>query len=58
MAIHIYPINDLIEHRIDQDAADCDCPCDPEVKWRDEDGEILEEPLVIHQALDVKENSF
>lgn len=55
MTIHVYPINDLIDHRIDEPADSISCPCDPTVEWLDEDGEPLEEPIVIHNAIDGRE---
>ena len=56
MAIHVYPENDWIEHRIDQGVANCDCPCDPDIQFIDPDtGEDYDEPMIIHNALDGRE---
>lgn len=53
MTIHVYPLNDLIEHDIDSDAADCECPCNPRIDWIDEDtGLPLNEPVIVHNAID------
>lgn len=52
MAVHVYPLNDYIDHQVEQDAGDCDCPCEPEIQWNDDDGELLPEPIVVHKALD------
>lgn len=49
MTVHVYPENDWIEHRTDGE----DCPCEPRVQYIDEEtGLPLDEPLVIHNALD------
>ena len=43
---HIMPIEDWIEHQQE------DCPCEPDIFFVDPlDGEVLEEPLVIHKSL-------
>lgn len=52
MTRHIYPIDDWIEHRTEETADDVTCPCEPEIQWTDADGEPLEEPIVIHNAID------
>ena len=47
--IHILPINDLKEHE-----ETADCPCNPNVRYEDEDG-ILPEPICIHNSWDGRE---
>lgn len=54
MAIHVYPINDYIDHHTN-DGDYNSCPCDPRVEWFDEDGTPFTEPLIIHNALDGRE---
>ena len=49
MSIHIYPINDWIEH----DTNSFDCICEPLVEFKNpETDEWYEQPLVIHNAID------
>ena len=56
MTVHVYPINDWIEHDIDSPASECNCPCEPRIEWLDsETGEPLNEPIVIHNAIDQRE---
>lgn len=53
MSVHAYPLNDLWEHLVEDD---CECWCDPEVRWVDpETGEVYVEPMVIHNAADGRE---
>jgi hypothetical protein len=47
-SLHVYPSDDWIEH----DTSGLDCPCEPRVEWWDEDGNHYAVPLVIHNALD------
>ena len=49
------PIDDLIEHRTEESADQVTCPCEPDVEWLDKEGEPLEEPIVIHNAIDGRE---
>ena len=50
MAVHVEPINDLIEH------LDDGCPCGPDVEYVDPmDGSYHREPLVVHHSLDGRE---
>ena len=49
MTIHVYPPDDWIEHKIDCDASECECPCEPEIDWSGC------RPLVIHNAIDQRE---
>lgn len=52
-AVHVYPVEDMIEHRL-EGLAD-DCPCEPFVHWVDpETGEVWENggPMVMHQSID------
>jgi hypothetical protein len=52
MTVHVYPLNDWIDHDIESDASDCNCVCDPSIRWSDEEsGELFEEPLVIHNLV-------
>ncbi len=47
--MHVYPINDWIEHKIEGEP----CPCEPAILFSDpETGEAYSEGLVIHNALD------
>ena len=56
MTVHVYPIEDWIEHDIDSPASECRCPCDPRIEWLDDEtGEPLSEPTVIHNAVDGRE---
>ena len=55
MTIHVYPINDWIDHDIDSPASECKCPCEPRIEWLDETGEHLPEPIVVHNAIDQRE---
>lgn len=57
MTVHVYPENDWIEHDVDSSASECQCLCEPTVKWLDEEtGEPLARPLVIHNAVDGRES--
>lgn len=41
---------------ITQGAADCNCLCDPKIKWiDDETGLLLARPMVIHNSFDGRE---
>lgn len=51
--IHIYPIDDWIEH----DTESTDCLCEPEVVYADEEGP-LDDILVIHNAVDGRRGPF
>lgn len=55
MTVHVYPINDWIDHDIESSAADCQCPCEPTIKYLDDDGSVLPEPIVVHNAIDQRE---
>lgn len=58
MTIHVYPINDWIEHQIDSPASECTCPCEPRIVYVDTDtGLPLPQPIVIHNAIDQRELS-
>lgn len=53
---HVYPVNDWIDHKTEGGPTECDCPCEPVVKWiDDETGLPLAWPLVVHNALDGRE---
>jgi len=54
MTIHVYPLEDLIEHRTEESADEVTCPCEPTIEWVHE-GQPLEEPIVIHNAIDGRE---
>ena len=55
MAIHVYPTDDWIDHRVDGEE-EISCPCDPDVQWIDDKtGLPLDEPVIIHTALDGRE---
>jgi hypothetical protein len=50
--IHVYPINDTIDH--DTDGGDCVCV--PKIEWVDEKtGLPYGEPIAIHHSLDGRE---
>jgi hypothetical protein len=52
MTVHVYPLEDWIEHRTDQNATECDCPCEPEVEYVNPvTGEFYDEPLIIHNMV-------
>lgn len=53
MSVHVVPVNDWLDHTVD----DIDCACDPDVEWIDPESELPypEGPLVIHKALDGRE---
>lgn len=58
MTTHVYPLDDWIDHKIDVPASECDCPCEPRIEYFDpETGEAYSEPLVIHNAIDQRENN-
>ncbi len=47
MAIHVYPIEDWIEHIMS-----LDCPCQPEIQFKDPDtDEEYAEALIIHNQV-------
>lgn len=49
--VHVTPLNDLVEHRVD-----ADCVCGPRMEWFDPDsGEAYDEPLLVHHSLDGRE---
>lgn len=51
--VHVYPIDDWIDHDIDCTAADCTCLCNPRIDYIDPDtGLPYEDPIVIHNAID------
>ncbi len=52
MAIHVYPIDDLIDHDVDSEPSECRCGCDFDVLWLDEDGQPMDEPIIVHEAID------
>jgi hypothetical protein len=53
MTTHIFRINDMIEHRVDQKASECSCICEPQIVWiHPKTGLPLESPLVCHQTID------
>lgn len=56
MTVHVYPINDWIEHQIDVEASECTCLCEPRIEYVDpETGEPYLEALVVHNAIDQRE---
>jgi hypothetical protein len=55
VTIHVYPIEDWIEHQIDCEASECSCLCDFRVEYFDDDGTTLPEPIVVHEAIDGRE---
>jgi hypothetical protein len=56
MTLHVYPLDDWIEHQVDCEASECTCPCEPSIEFFDpETGEACSEPLVIHHAVDGRE---
>lgn len=56
MTIHVYPVNDWIEHQVDDPASECECPCEPRIDYFDpETGEMYGEPIVVHNAIDQRE---
>ncbi len=56
MTVHVYPIDDWIDHDTESSAADCQCLCEPRIVYVDEQtGEPLAEPMVIHNAIDQRE---
>lgn len=55
MTIHVYPIEDWIDHHIDCEPSECACPCGFRVEYLDEDGTVLPEPIVVHEAIDGRE---
>lgn len=49
MAVHVFPIDDWIEHRTE----DFDCVCEPVIHLVDAStGKAYEQPLVVHNAVD------
>lgn len=56
MTMHVYPINDWIDHDVDSIAAECNCPCEPRIDYLDPDtGLPYAEPIVVHNAIDQRE---
>lgn len=55
MTLHIYPIDDWIEHRVEESADEVSCPCEPTIEYTDAYGVPLPEPIVIHNAVDGRE---
>ena len=56
MTVHIYPLNDWIDHDINVPAHQCECRCEPRIDYVDpETGAPYSEPLVIHNAIDQRE---
>jgi hypothetical protein len=52
VSVHVYPINDLIEHELHS----IECVCGPDVYFvDDETGETLDDALVVHHSLDGRE---
>jgi hypothetical protein len=53
MAIHIYPMEDWIEHQTDGSATSCNCPCNPSILYINPSTELpFPQPLIIHKVLD------
>lgn len=53
MSIHVYPINDWIDHDTEHGT---DCPCEPNIEFFDpETGESYIEPLIIHNQIKPEE---
>lgn len=51
--VHVYPINDWIDHDTECTAADCTCLCNPRIDYIDPDtGLPYEDPIVVHNAID------
>jgi len=55
MTTHVYPLNDWIDHKVDDVASECNCLCEPRVEYLDDRGLPLSEPVVIHNAIDQRE---
>lgn len=56
MTVHVYPEDDWIDHKTDQTADECDCPCDPRIEYLDpQTGIPHATPMVIHNAIDQRE---
>lgn len=56
MTMHVFPLNDWIDHDINSPASECECLCEPTIEYVDEETGIpLEVPLVIHNAVDGRE---
>lgn len=51
MTIHVYPLNDWIDH----DAESGECLCEPQTEWLDENGLPMLEPVIVHNAIDQRE---
>lgn len=49
MSIHVYPIDDLIEHELTED---CPCGVAPELERTTEDGDRW---VIVHSSLDGRE---
>jgi hypothetical protein len=55
-AVHVYPLDDMIDHRLA--GLGEDCPCEPVIHWFDpKTGEPWENggPMVMHTAIDGRE---
>lgn len=51
--MHVFPMHDWIEHRYDQPADKCDCPCNPRIEYiNPTSGLPFEHTMVFHQVLD------
>jgi len=55
MTVHVYPVDDWIEHEVGVPASECKCTCRPTVEWIDADGVPYDHPIVIHNAVDGRE---
>lgn len=52
MPWHVYPVNDEREHEMESSV----CWCNPEIKWKDENGDIFSDgPLIVHNSADCRE---
>jgi len=47
MTEHVYPVNDLIEHNLNDLDGNYSCPCDPKID--------VELGLIVHNSLDRRE---
>jgi len=52
VTIHVYPLNDWIDHDVETEASECRCVCEPRIVYLAEDGMPLSEAIVIHNAVD------
>lgn len=56
MAVHIYPMEDWIEHQTDGSATTCNCPCNPSILYINPSTQLpFTQPLIIHKVLDGRE---